>query len=159
MNNIRTIKGGGNLKGNIKVPGDKSISHRALIIGSIAHGETTVEGFLHSEDPLSTADCLRKLGANIPIIKKDEPFSISGLGFYNYPYLFGYLFSLGLYSHKDSESFANTYNKVLRDTGKMTAEELVSKYLGRNIEENTFWDNGINIVSNSINCLEDLLKK
>ena len=63
MNNIRTIKGGINLKGKVKVPGDKSISHRALIIGSIAEGQTTIEGFLHSEDPLSTADCLRKLGA------------------------------------------------------------------------------------------------
>ena len=70
MNNIRTIKGGVNLKGKIKVPGDKSISHRALIIGSIAKGKTTIEGFLYSEDPLSTADCLRKLGANIPKIIK-----------------------------------------------------------------------------------------
>ena len=80
MNNIRTVKGGGNLKGKIKVPGDKSISHRALIIGSIAEGETLIEGFLHSEDPLSTADCLRKLGINIPHIKEDEPFKISGSG-------------------------------------------------------------------------------
>ena len=80
MNNFRIIKGGGNLKGKIKVPGDKSISHRALIIGSIAQGETTIEGFLHSEDPLSTASCLRKLGVNIPEIKKDETFTISGLG-------------------------------------------------------------------------------
>ena len=80
MNNIRTIKGGGNLTGKIKVPGDKSISHRALIIGSIAEGETTIEGFLNSEDPLSTADCLRKLGVNIPKIIQNEPFTISGLG-------------------------------------------------------------------------------
>ena len=80
MNNIRTIKGGVNLKGKVKVPGDKSISHRALIIGSIAKGETIIEGFLHSEDPLSTADCLRKLGVNIPEIKKDQTFTISGLG-------------------------------------------------------------------------------
>ena len=80
MNNIRTIKGGVNLKGKVKVPGDKSISHRALIIGSIAQGETKIEGFLHSEDPLSTADCLRKLGVNIPEIKKNVPFTISGLG-------------------------------------------------------------------------------
>ena len=80
MNNIRIIEGGGNLKGEIKVPGDKSISHRALIIGSIAKGKTTIEGFLHSEDPLSTADCLRKLGVNIPEIKKDEPLTITGLG-------------------------------------------------------------------------------
>ena len=80
MNNIRTIKGGGNLKGKIKVPGDKSISHRALIIGSIAQGETTIEGFLHSEDPLSTADCLRKLGVNIPQIKKRWAFHDFRLG-------------------------------------------------------------------------------
>ena len=80
MNDIRTIKGGANLQGIIKVPGDKSISHRALIIASIANGETTINGFLHSEDPLSTADCLRKLGVNIPHIIEDQPFTISGLG-------------------------------------------------------------------------------
>ena len=80
MNDIRTVRGGVNLQGKIKVPGDKSISHRALIIGSIAKGETFIEGFLHSEDPLSTADCLRKLGVNIPVIKENEPFTFSGLG-------------------------------------------------------------------------------
>jgi len=80
MNDIRTIKGGVNLKGKVKVPGDKSISHRALIIGSIAKGETTIEGFLYSEDPLSTADCLRKLGANIPEIQINEPVTSSGMG-------------------------------------------------------------------------------
>ena len=80
MNDIRTISGGMNLQGKIKVPGDKSISHRSLIIGSIAQGETLIEGFLHSEDPLSTADCLRKLGVNIPDIKGGQPFTISGLG-------------------------------------------------------------------------------
>ncbi len=80
MDKIRTIKGGANLQGIIKVPGDKSISHRALIIASIAEGETTISGFLHSEDPLSTAECLRKLGVDIPKIMKDQPFKISGLG-------------------------------------------------------------------------------
>ena len=79
-NHIRTVEGGGSLQGIIKVPGDKSISHRSLIIGSIAEGETSIEGFLYSEDPLSTADCLRKLGVNIPDIKKDQPFTIKGLG-------------------------------------------------------------------------------
>ena len=79
-NHIRTIKGGGSLQGIIKVPGDKSISHRALIVGSIAEGETNIMGFLHSEDPLSTADCLRKLGVNIPDIIKNEPFTVKGLG-------------------------------------------------------------------------------
>ena len=79
-NHIRTVKGGSSLQGTIKVPGDKSISHRSLIIGSIAEGETNIEGFLYSEDPLSTADCLRKLGVCIPDIKKDQPFTIKGLG-------------------------------------------------------------------------------
>ena len=51
-----------------------------MIIGSIAQGETTIDGFLHSKDPLSTADCLRKLGVNIPKIKDNESFSISGVG-------------------------------------------------------------------------------
>ncbi len=79
-NQVRTIKGGGSLQGIIRVPGDKSISHRALIIGSIAEGETNIKGFLHSEDPLSTADCLRKLGVDIPEIIKDESFTVKGLG-------------------------------------------------------------------------------
>ena len=79
-NYIRTIEGGRSLQGIIKVPGDKSISHRALIIGTIAEGETNIEGFLHSEDPLSTADCLRKLGANIPEIINGESFTIKGIG-------------------------------------------------------------------------------
>ena len=79
-NHIRTVKGGSSLRGTITVPGDKSISHRSLIIGSIAEGETNIEGFLYSEDPLSTANCLRKLGVGIPEIKKDQPFTIKGLG-------------------------------------------------------------------------------
>ena len=78
--NIRTVRGGSSLQGTIKVPGDKSISHRSLIIGSIAEGETNIEGFLYSEDPLATADCLRKLGVCIPDIKKGQPFTIKGLG-------------------------------------------------------------------------------
>ena len=77
---IRTVRGGSSLQGVIKVPGDKSISHRSLIIGSIAEGETNIEGFLYSEDPLSTANCLRKLGVHIPEIKKDKPLTIKGLG-------------------------------------------------------------------------------
>tara|TARA_Y100000589_G_C27168801_1_gene635770 strand:+ start:736 stop:2052 length:1317 start_codon:yes stop_codon:yes gene_type:complete len=84
MNQNRTIKGGGNLKGVVKVPGDKSISHRSLILGSIAKGETSIEGFLFSEDPLSTADCLRKLGVKIPEIIKNRPFTINGIGLDNF---------------------------------------------------------------------------
>ncbi len=53
------------LKGSIKVPGDKSISHRAVMFGAIANGKTTVEGFLPGEDCLSTIDCFQKLGVEI----------------------------------------------------------------------------------------------
>ena len=80
MNKSRTVKGGGNLQGEIKVPGDKSISHRSLILGSIAEGTSYIKGFLYSEDPLSTANCLRNLGVKVPKIIKDEPFEIRGVG-------------------------------------------------------------------------------
>ncbi len=53
------------LTGTIRVPGDKSISHRAVMFGSIAHGKTIVDGFLPGEDCLSTIDCFRKLGVEI----------------------------------------------------------------------------------------------
>lgn len=53
------------LRGRIKVPGDKSISHRALMLGALAQGETTIEGLLLGEDPLSTAKCFRAMGAEI----------------------------------------------------------------------------------------------
>ena len=86
-------------------------------------------------------------------------FSISGLSFYNYPYLFGYLFSLGLYSQKNKEDFSNVYNNILRDTGKMTAEDLIAKYLNEDIEKKQFWENGISIVEKSISDLEELEKK
>ncbi len=53
------------LKGNIQVPGDKSVSHRALMIGSVAVGETRIEGLLEGEDVLHTAAALKVLGADI----------------------------------------------------------------------------------------------
>lgn len=55
------------LKGSIQVPGDKSISHRAIMFGSMATGTTTVEGFLMGDDCLSTISCFRKLGVEIDI--------------------------------------------------------------------------------------------
>ncbi|WP_249312884.1 3-phosphoshikimate 1-carboxyvinyltransferase [Lederbergia citrea] len=53
------------LKGTMKVPGDKSISHRAVMLGSIAQGKTTVSGLLTGDDCLNTIDCFRKLGVDI----------------------------------------------------------------------------------------------
>ncbi|MCG9892047.1 MAG: 3-phosphoshikimate 1-carboxyvinyltransferase [Thermosynechococcaceae cyanobacterium MS004] len=53
------------LRGTIQVPGDKSISHRALMLGAIAQGETQIRGLLLGEDPRSTAACFRAMGAEI----------------------------------------------------------------------------------------------
>src|SRR6201996_9556779 len=53
----------GPLKGTAVVPGDKSISQRALILGGMAEGETRISGLLESEDVLNTAAAVRALGA------------------------------------------------------------------------------------------------
>ncbi|MBW4665802.1 MAG: 3-phosphoshikimate 1-carboxyvinyltransferase [Chroococcus sp. CMT-3BRIN-NPC107] len=56
---------GVSLQGQIEVPGDKSISHRALMLGAISQGETQIQGLLLGEDPRSTAECFRAMGAEI----------------------------------------------------------------------------------------------
>src|SRR3712207_9501382 len=53
------------LKGRIRVPGDKSISHRSMIFGLLSIGETRVEGLLEGDDVLRTAEACRALGATI----------------------------------------------------------------------------------------------
>ena len=55
------------LRGVVQVPGDKSISHRALLFGAIAEGTTRITGLLPAEDPLSTAACLRAFGAQLSV--------------------------------------------------------------------------------------------
>ena len=56
---------GGSLYGNISVPGDKSISHRAIMLGSLAEGETEIQGFLEGEDSLATLNAFRAMGVDI----------------------------------------------------------------------------------------------
>jgi len=53
------------LRGTVTVPGDKSVSHRAVMIGALAEGETVISNFLPGEDCLSTIKCFRKLGVDI----------------------------------------------------------------------------------------------
>jgi len=69
------------LKGNIFIPGDKSISHRSLILGSIAQGETRIYNFLNSLDCLKTLECMQALGAEIEL-GKDNSVKIKGKGLY-----------------------------------------------------------------------------
>lgn len=59
------IQPGGKLRGRIRVPGDKSISHRALMLAAIANGNTCIDGFLHGEDTLATLAALRSMGVEI----------------------------------------------------------------------------------------------
>ena len=53
------------INGEISLPGDKSISHRAVILGSLADGVTNIEGFLKSEDTFSTISAMQLMGTDI----------------------------------------------------------------------------------------------
>ena len=56
---------GGALRGTVRAPGDKSISHRSMILGALASGTTTVEGLLEGADVLATAQAMRSFGARV----------------------------------------------------------------------------------------------
>ncbi len=75
------INGPGVLRGSITLPGDKSISHRAVILGAIAQGRTTIEGMLESEDVLSTVNALRNMGVKI-VHHKEDGMVVEGVGLY-----------------------------------------------------------------------------
>ncbi len=68
------------LQGVVQVPGDKSISHRALLFGAIAEGTTRITGLLPAEDPLSTAACLRAMGVTISAIEAGQSVTVEGVG-------------------------------------------------------------------------------
>ncbi len=67
------------LTGRLRVPGDKSISHRALMLGAIAAGETRIQGLLLGEDPRSTAACFRAMGVEISDLEQDW-ITVQGVG-------------------------------------------------------------------------------
>ena len=80
MTLVKVLKSGSTLAGRVKVPGDKSISHRALLFGAISKGTTTIKGILPAEDPLSTANCLRSMGVKITNIEDEEMVEVEGVG-------------------------------------------------------------------------------
>lgn len=69
----------GPLRGTIRVPGDKSISHRSIMLGALAVGETRVTGLLEGEDVLSTAAAMRAMGASVERLGEGE-WSVHGVG-------------------------------------------------------------------------------
>ncbi len=72
---VRPVKG---IRGEIAVPGDKSISHRSIMLGSISRGETTVRGFLRGEDNIATLNAFRAMG--VAIDDDGETLRIAGKG-------------------------------------------------------------------------------
>ncbi|MDR0567626.1 MAG: M3 family oligoendopeptidase [Spirochaetaceae bacterium] len=80
----------------------------------------------------------------------------ASLGFYNYPYAFGLLFSLGLYAEarKKGPSFAQTYRDMLRLTGKAPAET-AAQLAGFSIEDESFWRQGIGVIAQRLEELEN----
>ncbi|MGR5529447.1 M3 family oligoendopeptidase [Vibrio alfacsensis] len=86
-------------------------------------------------------------------------FSISGVSFYNYPYLFGFLFSKGIYAQRESkgESFYGDYVALLRDTGNMMAEDVVTKHLSMDLTQPEFWQQSVELVRDKVDEFERLL--
>ena len=79
--NSRIIRPAGRpFNGEITVPGDKSISHRAVMFGAIAKGTTRIRNFLMGADCLSTIDCFRRLGVEIDVEAAAGQVTVHGNG-------------------------------------------------------------------------------
>lgn len=79
-------------------------------------------------------------------------FFIDSVPFYNFPYTFGYLFSLGIYAEylKQPEGFEEKYIALLRDTGSMKVEDLAKKHLNVDVTKEDFWTAGIALVAKDV---------
>ncbi|MFL5480987.1 MAG: 3-phosphoshikimate 1-carboxyvinyltransferase [Gemmatimonadaceae bacterium] len=102
--------------GTIRVPGDKSISHRALILAALADGESHIRGILESEDVHSTAGVLRSLGAKIPQLSSEFVASGSGLR--------------GLTQPKDALDCGNSGTTTRLMAGVVAAHPLSARFVG-----------------------------
>lgn len=105
------------LKGNVFVPGDKSISHRSLILGSIARKETRISNFLNSLDCLKTLECMQALGAEIEL-GEDNSVKIKGKGLY------------GLKESKDILDVGNSGTTIRLLTGLLSGQNFYSVLCG-----------------------------
>ncbi len=105
------------LKGNIFVPGDKSISHRSLILGSIAQGETQISNFLNSLDCLKTLECMQALGVEIEL-GKNNSVRLKGKGLY------------GLQEPKDILDVGNSGTTIRLLIGLLSGQDFYSVLCG-----------------------------
>ena len=88
-------------------------------------------------------------------------FYIADLSFYNFPYLFGYLFSLGVHGRRQAlgDEFFPRYRALLRDTGRMTAEDLAAKHLAVDLARPAFWRDTLATLAPRIDLLERLVEE
>ena len=78
-------------------------------------------------------------------------FYIDDVPFYNFPYTFGYLFSLGIYAQAKTQSdFEDRYIALLRDTANMSTEALAAKHLGVDLTTPAFWQAGVALIKRDI---------
>ncbi len=110
------VKPGGAISGRITVPGDKSISHRALMLAAIAEGETTITGFLQGEDTLATAKIFQQLG--VVIENNGSLVTVKGVGLH------------GLQAHNQALDFGNSGTSVRLMTGLLSAQSFNSELIG-----------------------------
>ncbi|MEQ6377865.1 M3 family oligoendopeptidase [Bacillaceae bacterium S4-13-56] len=79
-------------------------------------------------------------------------FHISDVPFYNFPYTFGFLFSLGIYAKamEEGQAFEDKYIALLQDTGRMKVEDLAKKHLDVDLEQPEFWEKAIELCINDV---------
>tara|TARA_Y100000768_G_scaffold320711_1_gene256555 strand:- start:7344 stop:8648 length:1305 start_codon:yes stop_codon:yes gene_type:complete len=104
------------LVGMIQVPGDKSISHRSIILGSITEGSLTIKNFLHSDDCLNTISAMRQLGVSITI--DENNIHIKGLGL------------LGLTKPKNTINVGNSGTLIRLLAGVLATQNFTSSLTG-----------------------------
>ncbi len=104
------------LSGNIKVPGDKSISHRSIMLGSLANGTTTITGFLRGEDALATMQAFKDMG--VEIIDKGDQIIIHGVGLH------------GLTAPKHSLDLGNSGTAVRLMSGILAGQDFSTTLVG-----------------------------
>ena len=112
-----TSKPGNTLKGMMTAPGDKSISHRAIILGALAEGETHITGLLRGADIMSTVGAMQALGASI-VENDDQSWTVTGVG------------ENGLKSPKGKVDCGNAGTGVRLIMGAAAAYNIEAKFTG-----------------------------
>ncbi len=86
-------------------------------------------------------------------------FYLPHISFYNYPYAFGYLFSLSIFALRkkhDKKTFFDIYKRILLDSGRMSCEDLVEKHLGQSISQPEFWQNALALIESKLELFDQI---